>query len=274
MGGVLLPKESSAQSPTRGGKLIVGVKGGSSTDSLDPVLLVTAALASVAYQYGNHLIERTPEGEVKGELAESWEPLDGGKRWVIKLRQGVKFHNGKELTSADVVYSLDRHRGPNSKSPVVALMKRIDDIKADGPYQLTISLKEPDVGLPYLLTQIYLVVQPKDESPDRGIGTGPYVLDKAEPGKLYTFHRNPNYFMPNSAWFDELEVLVINDDSARISALLSGSVHLITEVPPKLVAPLKNAASVNIVSSPSTTSCISRCSSIHPHSTTRICAWH
>ncbi len=179
----LLPGETSAQSPKRGGKLIVGVKGGSTSDPLDPVLMPSQAAAFVTYQYANWLVTRTPSGELKGELTESWESSGDGKRWAFKLKQGIKFHNGKEFTSADVIYSLDRHRAPGSKSPIANLMKGIDNVKADGPYQFSIVLKEPDAGLPYLLTQIYLVMQPKDESPDRGIGTGPYVLEKAEPGK-------------------------------------------------------------------------------------------
>ncbi|MDL2410321.1 ABC transporter substrate-binding protein [Rhizobium calliandrae] len=242
--------KAAAETPRRGGKLIVGVKGGSSSDSLDPTLIPSQAAAYLTYQYGSWLIERSPEGELGGELAESWEPLEGGKRWVIKLRQGVKFHNGKEFTAEDMVYSLNRHRGPDTKSPAVSLMKPIEEITVDNPYQLTISLKEPDVGLPYLLAYIHLVAQPKDENPASAIGTGPFVLDKAEPGKRYTFHRNPNYFKPNRVWFDELEVLVINDDTARISALLSGSVHVISEVPPNLVPNLKNVPNLSLSSSP------------------------
>ncbi|ASP91668.1 ABC transporter substrate-binding protein [Sinorhizobium meliloti] len=248
-GTSLLPTFAAAQTPTRGGKLVVGVKGGSTGDPLDPLLIPSQAAAYVTHQYANWLVERDVNSELKGDLAESWEPSDGGKKWTIKLKQGVKFHNGKELTSEDVVYSLNRHRGANSKSPARPLMKQWDDVKADGPHQIVISLKEPDVGLPYLLTFIHLVIQPKDEDPNKGVGTGPFVLEKAEPGKRYTFKRNPAYFKPNTVWFDELEVLIINDDTARISALLSGSVHIVTEVTPNLVAQIKNAANVNIISS-------------------------
>ncbi|WP_339073078.1 ABC transporter substrate-binding protein [Sinorhizobium meliloti] len=245
----VLPTFAAAQTPPRGGKLVVGVKGGSTGDPLDPLLIPSQAAAYVTYQYANWLVERSVNNELKGDLAESWEPSEGGKKWTIKLKQGVKFHNGKDMTSEDVVYSLNRHRGTDSKSPARPLMKQWDDVKSEGPHQIVISLKEPDVGLPYLLTFIHLVIQPKDEDPNKGIGTGPFVLEKAEPGKRYTFKRNPAYFKPNTVWFDELEVLIINDDTARISALLSGSVHISTEVTPNLVAQIKNAPNFNIVSS-------------------------
>ncbi|WP_339073085.1 ABC transporter substrate-binding protein [Sinorhizobium meliloti] len=250
LGAQLLGTKAIGDTRHRGGKLIVGVKGGSTGDTLDPTIIPYAAMAFVVRQFGNYLINRTSTGELEGELAECWEAQDEGKRWVVKLKRGITFHNGREFTSADMLYSLDRHRGRDSKSPARALMKQWESVTADGPYQLTISLKEPDVGLPYLLTYVHLVAQPKDESPDGGIGTGPFILVTAEPGKRYTFRRNPNYFKPDGVRFDELEVLVINDDTARVSALLSGSVHLMTDVPPNLAANLRSKGNINIVTTP------------------------
>jgi peptide/nickel transport system substrate-binding protein len=251
LGTGALSTAAKADTPRRGGKLVVGAKGGSATDVLDPTIMLSQVPAYLSYQIGNRLVERTPEGPLKGELAESWEALDGAKRWVFKLRKGVEFHNGKKFTSADMVYSLNRHRGPKTQSGAAAQMKGIEDIKADGPYELTILLREPDVNLPYLMANVQLIAQPENDKPDNGISTGPYVVDKAEAGVRYTFHRNPNYFKPDRAWFDNVEILVINDDTARLSALLSGSAHLISAVPPPLVARLKNSAAVNVVSAPS-----------------------
>ncbi|MER9573746.1 ABC transporter substrate-binding protein [Mesorhizobium opportunistum] len=242
----LLSSIAMADAPRRGGKLVIGVKGGSSSDTLDPAHIISSVTADVSYQYGNLLIDRSPGGKLQAGLAESWETPDGGKHWVVRLKQGVKFHNGKEFTSADMVYSLNRHRDPANASGALPLMGTIDDIKADGPHQLTISLKGADVGFPYLLAYIHLVAQPEEENPDNADGTGPFVLDIAEPGKRYAFHRNPDYFKPDSVWFDELEMLVINDDTARLSALLSGSAHIITEVSPSMVARLDSAPNLNI----------------------------
>lgn len=251
LGLSLSPSTASAKTPVKGGKLRVATDSGSTSDTLDPILIPSSAIAFVTYQVGNWLIERMPNGELKGDLAESWESQDNGKQWTIKLKKGVKFHHGKEFTAEDMVYSLNRNRGPNTKSPAGPLLKTISDIKSDGPYTLVITLSEPNVTLPSTLTQINLIAQPKDGDPAAGIGTGPYILEKAEPGKRYTFRRNPDYFKPNSPWFDELEVLIINDDTARTSALLSGGVDWIMRVPPNLVSKLKKASSLNVVSGPS-----------------------
>ncbi|BCH05728.1 peptide ABC transporter substrate-binding protein (plasmid) [Mesorhizobium sp. 131-2-5] len=254
IGRIVHPTTAFAQTPKRGGKFVAGIKSGSTTDTVDPVDLNSTASLFVSYQLGNRLLERTPDGKLGPELAESWEPSDGGKTWTFTLRKGVTFHNGKEFTANDMVYSLNRHRG-NSKSGAAALMKGIKDIKAVGPYQLTVILSAPDVGLPYLMTNAGLVAQPEGEDPAKGIGTGPFILDSAQPGVRYNFRRNPKYFRPEQPLFDELEILVINDDTARISALLAGSAHFVSDLTPNLVERLKGAPTVKIDVADTTTFC-------------------
>ncbi|BAV52879.1 ABC-type transporter, periplasmic subunit (plasmid) [Mesorhizobium loti] len=216
----LAPSVARAQAPRRGGKFIAGVKGGSTTDTVDPTNMPSSVPLFVSYQLGNRLLERTTDGKLASELAETWEPSDGGKTWKFTLRKDVTFHNGKEFTAKDMVYSLNRHRGPDTKSGAAALMKAITDIKVNDPHQLTVTLAAPDVNFPYLMTNAALIAQPEGEDPAKGIGTGPFILASAQPGVRYNFKRNPNYFRPEQPLFDELEILVINDDMARVSSLL------------------------------------------------------
>jgi peptide/nickel transport system substrate-binding protein len=242
-----------AATPKRGGKFVVGVKGGSSTDSLDPVFMLAPVQGFVSYQIGNRLVERSPEGELIGELAQDWSPVEGGKAWVFNLRKDVTFHNGKPLTAQDMAYSINRHMGPGSTSGAAGQLERIDRISVEGEHQLTVHLKDVDVGLPYLMANYQLFAIPEGVEPDAGVGTGPYVLDVAEAGKRYTFHRNPNYFKQDRAWFDEVEILVINDETARISALLATSVNAITHVPARLASRLSSTPQVNLATSDSST---------------------
>ncbi|RWK94398.1 ABC transporter substrate-binding protein [Mesorhizobium sp.] len=240
------PSVVKAQTPTRGGKFIAGIDNGSATDAIDPTNLISAATLFVSYQFGNRLLERTPDGKLASELAESWEPSDGGKRWTFTLRKGVTFHNGKDFTASDMVYSLNRHRGPDTKSSAAALMKVIQDITVDGPHQLTVVLTSPDVNFPYLMAKYELVAQPEGVDPAKGIGTGPFILDSAQPGIRYTFHRNPKYFRPEEPYFDELELVVINDATARLSSLLAGTTHFASRIPPNIVGRIKNSPAVKL----------------------------
>ncbi|RWP40586.1 MAG: ABC transporter substrate-binding protein [Mesorhizobium sp.] len=255
VGRIVQPTTAFARTPRRGGKFVTGVKSGSTTDTVDPVDLNSTASLFVSYQLGNRLLERATDGKLASELAESWEPSDSGKTWTFTLRKGVTFHNGKDFTANDMVYSLNRHRGPDTRSGAAGLMKAIKDIKAEGPYQLTVALSAPDVGFPFLMTNAALIAQPEGEDPAKGIGTGPFILDSGQPGVRYNFHRNPDYFRPEEPLFDELEILVINDDTARISALLAGSTHFVSDLTPNLIGRIKSSPSVTINVADTTTFC-------------------
>ncbi|MFB9984735.1 ABC transporter substrate-binding protein [Mesorhizobium kowhaii] len=246
VGRIVLPATAFAQTPRRGGKFIAGVKGGSTTDTVDPTNMPSQVPLFVSYQLGNRLLERTTDGKLASELAESWEPSDGGKTWTFILRKDVTFHNGKEFSAKDMVYSLNRHRGPDTKSGAAALMKAITDIKVNDPHQLTVTLSAADVNFAYLMTNAALIAQPEGEDPAKGIGTGPFILDSAQPGVRYNFKRNPKYFRPEQPLFDELEILVINDDMARVSSLLAGSTHFASELTPNIVGRLKSSPSVKV----------------------------
>ncbi|MDX8469068.1 ABC transporter substrate-binding protein [Mesorhizobium sp. VK23B] len=242
---IFQPRTAFAKAPRRGGKFVAGIDSGSTTDSVDPVFLSSSATVFVSYQLGNRLVERTTDGQLGPELAERWEPTEGGKSWTFHLRDDVTFHNGKEFTAKDMVYSLNRHRGPDTKSGAASLMKAIEDIKVDNPHQFTVTLSAPDVNFPYLMANAALIAQSEGEDPAKGIGTGPFVLDSAQPGIRYNFRRNPKYFRPEPL-FDELEILIINDDTARISALLAGSTHFASGLTPNLVERIRNSSSIKV----------------------------
>ena len=113
--------EAKAAAPKRGGKLRQGVRGGATSDRLEGAQLIDTHNINTSWQIRNNLTEVTADGDVTGELAESWEPNKDASIWVFKLRDGVEFHNGKTLEANDVVYSINAHRGPDSKSVRLAL---------------------------------------------------------------------------------------------------------------------------------------------------------
>src|SRR6185437_16082810 len=78
----------------------------------------------------NQLTEVDEHGTLVPVLAESWDVKPGATDWVFKIRKGVTFHNGKALTAEDVAYSINHHRGKDSKSAARALLTQIKDLKA------------------------------------------------------------------------------------------------------------------------------------------------
>ncbi len=243
--GTMLGSMAVAQEPIYGGHFVAGLQGGSSTDSLDPTSYASDVPATVGGSYGNTLMEITPDGTLQGDLVSSWEGLDGGQRWIFELKQGVEFHNGKTMTSTDVIYSLNRHRGEDSVSGAAGQMEGIVDIKANGDYEIEVILEGPNADLPYFMSDYHLIVQPEG-STDDGIGTGPFIMEAVEHGVRYNMVRNPNYHQNGRPYVDSFELLVITDPTARTASLQTGKVHAINRVDPKAVEFLKRSNNLSI----------------------------
>jgi len=190
----------------------------------------------------------TADGQLEPRLAESFEANADGTVWTFKIREGVKFHDGSDMTVDDVVATFKRHSDENAKSGALGIMQGISDIKADGQ-NVVLTLATGNADLPYLLSDYHLVIQPKGgvDAPNAAIGTGTFKLTSAEAGVRYAFEKNPNDWDTTRGHYDGVEILVINDATARSSALQSGQVHMINRVDPKVAKLLGRAPNVSVV---------------------------
>lgn len=231
-GPAILKPNTAKAAPKQGGILRQALRGGATSDSLDGTTLQAAHPISVSWQVRNNLTEIAPNGDVVGELAESWEASGDAKSWVFKLRKGVEFHNGKSLTAADVVYSLNLHRGENTKSGAAGIVKSVADIRTDGPDTVVVDLSEGNADFAFLMSDYHLVIGPegtKGKEWDEGIGTGPFILENWEAGVRASTRRNPNYFKEGRPYFDGVETMNIADVVARTNVLKTGEVDVMEE---------------------------------------------
>lgn len=258
--GVVLPTalcwadDVAAATPKKGGSFRLGVGHGQTTDTLDPATFENGFTTNAAFMWGNTLTEVMPDGQLVGEVAESFEASDDAKTWRFKVRGGLEFHNGKSVGPDDVIASLNHHRGEASKSAVKGNIASVTEMRADGQ-TVEFELSEGNADFPFLLSDYhFLIVPAKDGAIDAtgGIGTGPYIVDEFEPGVRFTAHRNPNYFKSDRAHFDDILMLALIDLTARQSALLTGDVHAIDRVDPKTVGLLGRAPNVNVLEETST----------------------
>ena len=168
-----------------------------------------------------------------------------GTVWTLTIRKGVKFHDGTEMTADDVAATFKRHSDENSKSGALGVMKGITDIKVDGD-KVVLTLGGPTADLPFLLADYHLIVQPKGgvDNPNAAIGTGPYKVTTEEAGVRYVFEKNADDWDTTRGHYDGVEIIVINDNTARNSALQSGQVHMINRVDPKVAKLLSKAPGV------------------------------
>lgn len=235
LGTTLLPQAVRAAEPKHGGILKMGMGGGETTDALDPGLSDSPVPFSVGRLWGDTIIDISAKGELVPRLAESFEGSADGTVWTFKIRQGVKYHDGSEMTADDVLATFKRHSDKNSKSGAQGIMQSIADMKVDGG-NVVVTLAAGNADLPFLLADYHLIVQPKGgvDDPNAGIGTGPYKLTAHEPGVRYAFEKNPADWDSARGYYDGVEMLVINDATARTSALQSGQVQMINRIDPKV----------------------------------------
>jgi peptide/nickel transport system substrate-binding protein len=243
----LLRTSAHAAAPKKGGRVRLGSAGGSTTDSMDPGTLMHTMSQTVNQCLRSHLVEVDYKGEVIPELAESWEASPDAVKWTFTLRKGVEFHNGKTMTAEDVVYSFNEHRGEDTKSAAKGVTDPIVDIKADGKYTVIFTLKEGNADFPFIASDYHIPAVPtgtKGKEYEKGVGTGPFIMQAWEPGVRFFGKRNPNYFKEGRPYFDEVEIIGIADTNARTNALKTGQVDVINRCEPKTFHFLEKAPGI------------------------------
>ncbi|MCB1481671.1 MAG: ABC transporter substrate-binding protein, partial [Rhodobiaceae bacterium] len=244
----------AAAEPKKGGTLRIGIAAGNTSDNYDPGKWDNQYVQVFATARHGYLTEVAADGSLIGEVAESWEASPDAKTWTFKIRKGVAYHEGGEVTPEDVIASLNYHRGENSTSAAKPFVDPITEIKADGD-TVVISLEAGNADFPFVMSDYHLPVMPASgEAIDikSANGCGPYKVTAYEPGVSAELTRNPNYWKSDRAHFDGVQLLAILDPAARQSALLTGTVDVINAVDLKTVKLLERAPGVKVLASAGT----------------------
>ena len=236
--------------PRRGGSIRVALQSVSTADTLDP------AKGSLSTDYVRHFMLYSALTWMDASLRpQPWlaERIESADRitWHVALRRGVRFHDGAELTSADVVHSLRRHLDPKLGSKAATIARQFAEVRADGRYGVTIRLAGANADLPAILTQSHFtIVRAGDDKPS-GNGTGPYRLADFRPGVRTLVVRNPEYWQPGRPYLDRIELISIPDEISRVNALLAGDVQLIIAVNPLASRRITASPGHGLLSTPS-----------------------
>ena len=246
----MLASSAEAATPVRGGTIKIGSSGGESTNTQDPALTASEVPLNNLRCWGETLVDETENGELDFRMAESVEASADAKTWAFKIRKGVTFSNGKDMTPEDVLLTMQRHSNEDSQSGALGIMKGIANMKVDGD-NFIVELETANADLPFLMTDYHLMIQPGGgmDNPGAGIGTGAYTIEIDEPGVRHAFKRRDDYWdSENRGFADEIEQLVLNDATARTAALQSGQVQAINRVDPKVAALLDRAPNLSVQS--------------------------
>ena len=219
---------SAAARPRKGGVLATAFTSASLSDSLDPAVSLNILTAAVLGNVMEPLVAPDANFNPAPALAEKFGSDASGTTWTFQLRK-AKFHNGNTLTSADVVYSLQRLLNPAVASPIYATLSPLLDpsgIVAVGPSTVKITLKQPSGLLPVLLSTRFALIIPNGATKTTGIGTGPFMVKSFAPGQNFSLSRWGGYWRHGLPYLAGVTGVVVTDQTTKITDLLSGPIDM------------------------------------------------
>jgi peptide/nickel transport system substrate-binding protein len=190
---------------------------------------------------------------VQPELAESWE-ISNDTVYTFHLRQGVKFHNGDELTSEDIKFTYERIMNPDIGSPVKTFLDVIQSIETPDKYTVVITLSEPNpaflinIAHPNMSIVSEKVATEGDLAKDV-VGTGPFKLAEWVPDNYMRLERNPDFFIEGLPYLDGIEWRVIPDYSTILAGLRTGEIDL-ADLPAKNAQLARSSGTLQVATSP------------------------
>jgi peptide/nickel transport system substrate-binding protein len=232
--------------PVRGGTVRVGIPGSAAT--FDPnVAIILDAIWPCELLYSS-LVRINSEMGVEPDLATSWESNAAADEWTFQLREGVKWHDGKDFSSEDVAATVERILDPELASAFRANILMVEEMDASSPTEIVFRLSAPYAEFPELMGNYQARITPAGRSDGLEtdpIGTGPYILAEYVPGERTVLRRFDDYFdAENQGFLDEVQYLAIPEEATKAAALTSGGIELANEFLPTTLPTIQGAPGV------------------------------
>jgi peptide/nickel transport system substrate-binding protein len=215
----------------------------------DPALGIESTVYTINDSMFDTLLEVQPDGKLVGSLATDWSVSDDELTYTFKIRTGVKFHNGREMTADDVKYTIDRMKDPATKSPRRSVYALVDSVEAPDATTVVVKLSEPYAPLPAVLADISAGIVPKEAAADLAnhpVGTGPFKFVEWVRDDHLTVEANRDYWREGLPHLDGINYTFNADANARAASLRSGTVDFLWNAPPELHDVLSKDSSLAI----------------------------
>jgi peptide/nickel transport system substrate-binding protein len=195
-------------------------------NSLDPLVTQLAQVRQTmtsVYDTLTYLDAADPTFPIKGRLAKEWtftEPTT----FDMMLHEGVTFHGGEDFSAEDVKWTIDYVMNPDTKSPNATFLSQVDSVEVLDPLTIRFNLNRPWAAMPADLStiQIYSKTSTKDSIGATPNGTGPFMWTEWVPGDHITLTKNPNYFIPDRPYLDEIVFRPIKEKATSLSVMEAG----------------------------------------------------
>jgi len=259
------PAEGPSPSPSRpgaepkkGGTLILARSG--EVTNLDPHKVPAFTSARVFELVYSYLMRLDENLGVQPDLAESVPTTSAdGKIVTVKLRTGVKFHNGDALTSADVKYTFDRIIDTKTAAVARSFFADVDTITAPDPATVIFNLKNPNAALlAYMAHPNTGIVSKKISEAnadlskkETAIGSGPFKLAEWVPDNFMRFEANKDYYVSGQPYLDGIRINVVPDESGITAALRTKAADMAVITDAKVAKTVRNESGITLSAKPS-----------------------
>jgi peptide/nickel transport system substrate-binding protein len=223
-----------------GQTLHAALTGFSVINTLDPGKAAVNPEFFIIWGIFNTLVKFDADMKIVPDLATSWTNPDP-TTWEFKLRKGVKFHDGSEMTAEDVVFTFQRIADDKFGSPVHKKMAAVTGVTAPDAYTVRFTTEKPFAPLLTYLTNTRTSTQIVCKKAVQAmgdaqygltpVGTGPWKLTEWRPNEKLIFAAHTGYFEPGLPKSAVLEVPLIRDDASAINALIAGQLEFVNAVP-------------------------------------------
>ncbi len=249
------PKPAVAAKPKVPQKLIIAQ--GTDALTMDNHHMIDSPTITIGEHMVETLLELTTKGEIVPRLAEKVEVSADATEYTLKLRKGVKFHDGVPFNAEAVKINFDRRLDPKAATKFGFLVAPISSVTVVDEYTVKIKTKTPFAPMLSNLTHgTNGIISPAalkaswDKPITKPVGTGPFMFKEWVPGSKLVMVRNDNYWGKKPA-LEEVVFQVIPDDAARVVALETGEVHVAVRIPPFDIPRLRANPKLTVVSAPS-----------------------
>ena len=250
--GAGLPPRAFAQAAKRGGTLRVATT--KDAEVLDPSNIVSDVELRLCEQLFNGLVSIDENLNIVPDIAEEWAVTNDATHFEFKLRRGVLFHHGRELTADDVIFTIERFK----ETWVSYVVRDLDTMTRLDDHTLRVTFKQPAAHFLGSMAPRWTGIVPrdvvekvgKDAFKSQPIGTGAFRFTEHVPFQRLVTERNADYFREGLPYVDRIEWIPVQDETARSAQVISGTVDVDPWAPLKLLDSFKSAQGVEVVGGP------------------------
>ena len=241
-GATAAPAAAAAGTPKKGGEYILASE--SDANSLEPHNDLTNVRIYVTGLVYDNLVSMDQDLKLQPGLAESWTVTPDNLTYTFKLRKGAKFHNGREVTADDVIWTYNRILDPKTNASQKVDLEVIDTMTAPDPNTLVIKTKFIFGEFLTALAGYSTMIVPKEVVEQNGdlrkvaVGSGPFILEEWREKTYVKLKKNPDHWEANNIYVDRITIPIIPDEQTALAQLRSGAVHSL------LLSDLKNVGLV------------------------------